>query len=52
MITEREPDILESEVEWALGSIANNKTAGVDKIPVELFKILQDDAVKILHTVC
>ena len=46
MITYLEPDILECEVKWALGSITTNKTSGGDKIPVELFQILKDDAVK------
>ena len=49
MITFLEPDILECEVKWALGSITLNKASGVDGIPVELFKILKDDAVKVLH---
>ena len=50
MITHLEPDILECEVEWALGSITTNKTSGGDEIPVELFQILKDDAVKVLHS--
>ena len=45
-------DILECEVKWALGSITMNKTSGGDGIPVELFKLLKDDAVKVLHSVC
>ena len=45
-----EPDILECEVKWVLGSITTNKAGGGDGIPVELFKILQDDAVKVLHS--
>ena len=49
MITHLEPDILESEVKWALGSIPTNKASGGDGIPVELFQILKDDAVKVLH---
>ena len=49
MITHLEPDILESEVKWALGSIIMNKATGGDGISVELFQILQDDAVKGLH---
>ena len=49
MITHLEPDILESEVKWALGSITKNKVRGHDGIPVELFQILKDDAVKVLH---
>ena len=47
-----EPDILECEVKWALGSSAANKTSGGDEIPAELFKILKDDAVKVLHSMC
>ena len=49
MITHLEPDILECEVKWALGSITSNKSGGGDGIPVELFQILKDDAVKVLH---
>ena len=52
MITHLEPDILECEVEWALGSITMNKVSGGDGIPVELFQILRDDAVKVLHSKC
>ena len=52
MITHVEPDILESKVRWALGSITANKTSGGDGIPVELFQILKDDAVKVLHSIC
>ena len=52
MITHLEPDILECEVKWALGSITTNKASGGDGIPVELFQILKDDAVKVLHSVC
>ena len=52
MITHLEPDILEYEVKWALGSIALNKASEGDGIPVELFQILKDDAVKVLHTIC
>ena len=48
----REPDILECEVKWALGSITMNKASGGDGIPVELFQILKDDAVKVLHSIC
>ena len=44
-----EPDILECEVKWALGSLTMNKSSGGDRIPVELFQILKDDAVKVLH---
>ena len=51
-ITHLEPDILECEVRWALGSITMNKTNGGDGIPVELFQILKDDAVKVLHSIC
>ena len=51
MITHLEPDILECEVKWALGSITTNKASGDDGIPVELFQILKDDAVKVLHSV-
>ena len=51
MITQLEPDILECEVKWALGSITTNKTSGGDGIPVELIQILKDDAVKVLHSV-
>ena len=52
MITHLEPDILECEVKWALGSIIMNKASGGDGIPVELFQILKDDAVKVLHSTC
>ena len=52
MITHLEPDILECEVKWALESIAMNKASGGDGIPVELFQILKDDAVKVLHSIC
>ena len=52
MITRLEPDILECEVKWALGSITTNKASGGDRIPVELFQILKDDAVKVLHSIC
>ena len=50
--THLEPDILEFEVKWALGSITTNKASGGDGIPVELFQILKDDAVKVLHSIC
>ena len=50
MITQLEPDILECEVKWALGSTTTNKASGGDGIPVELFQILKDDAVKVLHS--
>ena len=52
MITHLEPDILECEVKWALGSITTNKTSGGDGITVELFKILKDDALKVSHSIC
>ena len=52
VITHLEPDILECKVEWALGSITTNKASGGDGIPVELFEILKDDAVKVLHSIC
>ena len=51
VITDLEPDILECEVKWALGSITINKASGGDGIPVELFQILKDDAVKVLHSI-
>ena len=51
-ITNLEPDILECEVKWALESITMNKASGGDGIPVELFQILKDDAVKVLHSIC
>ena len=52
MITHLEPDILEHEVKWALESITNNKTSGGNGIPVEVFQILKDDVVKVLHSIC
>ena len=52
VITHLEPDILECEVKWALGSIPTNKASGGDGIPVELFKSLEDDTVKVLHSIC
>ena len=52
MITHLEPDILEFEVKWALGSVTVNKTRGGDGIPVQLFQILKDDAGKVLHSIC
>ena len=52
VITHLEPDILEFKVKWALGSISMNKASGGDGIPVELFQILKDDAVKVLHSIC
>ena len=51
-ITNLEPDVLECEVKWALESITTKKTSGGDGIPVELFQILKDDAVKVLHSIC
>ena len=51
VITHLEPDILEGEVKWALGSITMNKASGCDGIPVELFHILKDDAVEVLHSI-
>ena len=52
VITHLKPDILECEVKWALGSITTNKASGGDGITVELFQILKDDAVKVLHSIC
>ena len=52
VITHLEPEILECEVKWALESIITNKASGGDEIPVELFQILKDDAVKVLHSIC
>ena len=53
VITDLEPDILECEVKWALGSITMNKASGNDRIPVELFQMLKDDAVKVhMHSIC
>ena len=52
VMTHLEPDILESEVKWAFGSITMNKASGSNGIPVELFQILKDDAVKVLHSIC
>ena len=51
MITHLEPDVLECEVKWALGSVITNKASGGDGIPVELFQILKGDAVKVLHSI-
>ena len=51
VITHLDPDILEWEVKWTLGSITMNKASGSDGIPVELFQILKDDAVKVLHSI-
>ena len=52
MITDLDPDSLEWEVKWALGSITMNKASGYDGIPVQLFQILKDDAVKVVHSIC
>ena len=52
MITHLEPDILECEVKWALGSTTTNKASGGDGIPAELFQILRDDTVNVLHSIC
>ena len=52
VITHLKPDILECKVKWALGSITTNKVSGGDGIPVELFQILKNDAVKVLHSIC
>ena len=52
VITHLEPDILECKVKWALGSITTNKASGGDGIPAELFQILKDDVVKVLHSIC
>ena len=52
MITQLEPDILEREVRWALENVTTNKASGGDEIPVELFQMLKDDAVKVLHSIC
>ena len=52
VITHLEPDILEHEVKWALESITMNKASGGDRIPVELFQIVKDDAMKVLHSIC
>ena len=52
VITHLEPDILECKIKWALGSITTNKASGGDGIPFELFQILKDDAVKVLHSIC
>ena len=52
VVSHPEPDILESKVKWALGSSAVNKASGCDRSPVELFKTLKDDAIKVLHSMC
>ena len=51
MVTHLEPDILEFKVKWALGSITMNKASGGDRIPVELFQVLEDDAMRVLHSI-
>ena len=51
MVTHLEPDILECEVKWALGSVTMNKASGGDRIPTQVFQILKDDAVKVLHSI-
>ena len=52
VITHLEPDILDCDIKWVLGSITRNKASGGDEIPVELFQVLKDDAVKVLHSIC
>ena len=52
MITHLGPDILECEVKWALGNITRNEASGGDELPVELFQMLKDDAMKVLHSIC
>ena len=52
MLTHLEPDILECEVKWGLGSITTNKASGSDGMPAELFQILKDEAVKVMHSIC
>ena len=52
MISHLDPDIMECKIKWVLGSITTNKASGGDVIPVELFQILKDDAVKMLHSIC
>ena len=52
MITNKEPGILERKVQWALGNITTNKASGGDEIPLELFQILKDNAVKVLYSIC
>ena len=52
VVSHPEPDILENKVRWALGSTAVNKASGCNRIPAELFKILKDDAIKVLHSLC
>ena len=52
VITHLEPDVLECKVKWALGTITMNKASGGDGVPVELFQVLKDDSVKVLHSIC
>ena len=52
VITHLEPDILECEVKWALGSVTMNKASGGDRIPTQVFQILKDDTIKVLHSIC
>ena len=52
VISHLEPDILKCEVKWVLGSITRNKASGGDKIPIDLFQILKDEAVQVLHSIC
>ena len=52
VVTHLKPDVLECEVKWALGNITRNKASGGDGIPVDLFQILKDDVVKVLHSIC
>ena len=52
MLTHPEPDMLESEIKWALGSITINKASGGDRIAAELFQILKDDTIEVLHSIC
>ena len=52
MVTHLEPDILECEVKWALGSVTMNKASGGDRIPTQVFQILKDDTIKVLHSIC
>ena len=52
VVTHLEPDIMESEVKWALGSITTNKAIGGDRIPADLFQVLKDDAVEVFHSIC
>ena len=52
VVSHTKPDILECEIKWAIGSTVVNKVSGCDRIPVELFKTLKDDAIKVLHSIC